>query len=209
QTAMARGLSAPQWVDYGALLAAIHAARLPNHLWRRVPRETFVSPWVLGARRLQATIERSDDPGAHARALAAVWQERRAQITHIIERAEALGRRLRGQSGEFVLCHTDPHLANILLDASGRLRIVDWDAPLLAPKERDLHFVIGSAIGRVPIGPREEARILEGYGPLTMDWLALTYYRYEWLCGDLLENGERVFGLEESDEETKEQGVQG
>lgn len=42
---------------------------------------------------------------------------------------------------DFVLCHADFHDANLLIDPTGRLFIVDWDEIILAPKERDLVFV--------------------------------------------------------------------
>lgn len=201
------GLSDPQWVEHGAILRAIHGARLPDDVLRQVPRETFVPTWTRGVRRLQAAIEASDDPDRHARELAALWKEKRDQIAHIAERAEELGRRLQGRHFELVLCHTDPHTNNILLDAEGRLFVVDWDAPLLAPKERDLHFVIGSVIGETVIGPREEELIFQGYGPTTVDWLALTYYRYDWLSGDLLGFGEWVFVLTDSGAATKDDAI--
>src|SRR5439155_22736081 len=101
RTAMELGLSDPQWVEYGAILRAIHCARLPDEVLRQVPRETFESAWVRGVRRLQAAIEQSDgDP--LARELATFWKERRDQITRIVERAEELGRRLHDRPFEYV-----------------------------------------------------------------------------------------------------------
>jgi hypothetical protein len=73
-----------------------------------------------------------------------------------------------------------------------RLHVVDWDAPLQAPKEHDHHFVIRSAIGLIAIGPLEEDLIFQGYEPATLDWDALLYCRFEWVCGDLLAYGKQV-----------------
>ena len=165
RSAMELGLTDRQRIEFGAILRAIHRTSLPEAVRRLVPRESFVSAWVHGVRQLQHVIEQSNDRAPHARALAAVWKEKRSQITHIVERAEALGRRLQAQHCELVLCHTDPHTNNVLIDSDGRLLLVDWDAPLLAPKERDLHFVVGSVIGRTAIGPREVGLIFLGYGP--------------------------------------------
>jgi spectinomycin phosphotransferase len=207
-TAMERGLTEPQWVEYGAALKQIHAVRLPDDLRRRIPRETFVPSWSRGVRQLQATIERLDRRDRHAQQLAAIWRERRDQIARIAERAEALGRLLRTRHGDFVLCHTDIHLANVLVDPAGRLHVVDWDAPLQAPRERDLHFVVGSVIGRVPIGPREEELIFRGYGPAPLDWDALTYYRFEWVSGDLLAYGRQVCLVDDAGGASKEHAIQ-
>jgi spectinomycin phosphotransferase len=205
---MDRGLTGPQWVEYGAVLRQIHAVRLPDNLWRRVPRETFVPTWSRGVRQLQATIEQLDQPDRYARELVAIWRDKLDQITRIVARAEALGRSLRRRHGPFVVCHTDVHLNNLLVDLTGHLHVVDWDAPLQAPKERDLHFVVGSAIGRIPIGPPEEELILQGYGPTTLDWDALLYYRFEWVSGDLLEYGKQVGLVADASEASKEQAVE-
>jgi spectinomycin phosphotransferase len=204
---MEQGLSDPQWVEYGAILRAIHRARLPDELLGRVLRETFVSTWARGVRRLQDKVGRIEAPDPHARELAGFWKEKRDEIERIVARTEDLGRLLRARPFEPVLCHTDPHTGNLLIDADGRLFVVDWDAPLLAPKERDLHFVVGSVIGPTTIGPREEALIFRGYGPTTVDWLALVYYRYEWVCGDLLGFGEPVLDFPDSSDADKEDAI--
>ncbi|HEX5414727.1 MAG TPA: aminoglycoside phosphotransferase family protein [Chloroflexota bacterium] len=205
--AMQLGLTDPQWVEYGAALRQIHSVRLSDDLRRRVPRETFVPAWSLGVRRLQATIEQLDQRDRHVRETTAVWREKREQITRIVARAEELGRRLQACHGEFVVCHTDIHLANVLVDPAGRLHVVDWDAPLQAPKERDLHFVVESSIGRIPIGPREEELIFQGYGTATLDWDALLYYRYDWVSGDLLSYGQQACLVEDASEASKEHAV--
>lgn len=207
-TAMQLGLSNAQWIEYGAVLKQIHSVRLPADLQQRVPRESFVPGWSRGVRQLQSKIEQLDPRDRYDRELAAIWQEHRNQITEIVERAEALGRRLRNRHGELVLCHTDIHLANVLVDLAGHLHVVDWDAPLQAPKERDLHFVIESAIGRIPIGLTEEELIFQGYGATTIDWDALLYYRFDWVSGDLLEYGKQVCLVEDPSEASKEQAIE-
>ena len=45
----------------------------------------------------------------------------------------------------FVLCHSDIHGGNILIADTGELYVVDWDDPILAPKERDLMFIGGGS----------------------------------------------------------------
>jgi spectinomycin phosphotransferase len=207
-TAMELGLTDPQWVEYGAALKRIHSARLSDDLRRRVPREDFVPHWSRGVRQLQATIEQLDRRDRHVRELAAIWREKRDRIARIVARAEELGRLLQTRRGEFVVCHTDLHLANVLVDRAGRLHVVDWDAPLQAPRERDLHFVVESAVGRIPIGPREEGLIFRGYGPTALDWEALTYYRFEWVSGDLLEYGKQVCLVAGASAASKEHAIE-
>jgi len=209
QSAAELGLSDSQWVEYGAIFRKLHATRLSEELRQRVPRETFVSSWCQGVQRLQTAIAASDDPDPRVRELTAIWTTRRDQISRIVERMEELGRALRARPFELVLCHTDLHLANVLVDPEGRLLAIDWDAPLLAPKERDLHFVVGSRIvPGVVMGPREEELIFQGYGSMTtFDWPALIYFRYEWVCGDLLDYGEVALGTRDSGDVARDDAI--
>ncbi len=74
----------------------------------------------------------------------------------------------------------------MLIDPAGRLWIVDWDQPILAPKERDLMFVTGVSAGSVVApGVDGERWFYEGYGGGRPDPLALAYYRYEWVVQEL------------------------
>jgi spectinomycin phosphotransferase len=69
---------------------------------------------------------------------------------------------------------------------------VDWDETILAPRERDLMFVIGGISSKL-VGPREEALFFQGYGATTVEPLALAYYRYVWAVGDIGAYGAEVF----------------
>ncbi|MBK9925392.1 MAG: phosphotransferase [Anaerolineales bacterium] len=114
------------------------------------------------------------------------------EINHLIERAETLASELQSKPVEFVLCHTDIHGGNILIGRGGSrsaptedIYIVDWDAPLLAPKERDLMF-IGGGIDAIWKTKQDEALFYEGYGKAEVNITALAYYRYERIIEDLV-----------------------
>jgi spectinomycin phosphotransferase len=114
----------------------------------------------------------------------------RDRIRHLVERAEQLAEALQSHSLEYVLCHTDIHAANLLMTGDA-LYIVDWDAPILAPKERDLMF-IGGGIGEIWNTAREEALFYQGYGHTQIDFVALAYYRYERIVQDIVAYSEQL-----------------
>lgn len=123
--------------------------------------------------------------------LAEFMKSKRVEITHLVERTEQLASELQSQPLEFVLCHTNIHGGNILISDSGKLYIVDWDNPILAPKERDLMF-IGGGIDEIWKSNREEAVFYEGYGKTDINLSALAYYRYERVIEDLVVTCEQL-----------------
>jgi spectinomycin phosphotransferase len=140
----------------------------------------------------QAQVEKKVFTEPTAAQLAEFMKSKRSEITRLVERAEGLASELQSKSLLFVLGHTDIHGGNILIGRGGRpsaptdnLFIVDWDDPILAPKERDLMF-IGGGIDEIWKSKREEAVFYEGYGKTEVNLPALAYYRYERVIEDLV-----------------------
>jgi spectinomycin phosphotransferase len=206
--AVAGGLSATQWQALGATVRRFHHDPLTPELRALVRRETFVPSRRELLPMLEASIERPDPADEVQGELAAFWRGRREMIRTAVARADALGRRLRERGGEHVLCHADLHTWNVLLDAAGGLWLVDWDEVVLAPRERDLMFVIGG-IGPGLVRPGDTAAFFQGYGETAVDPLALSYYRYAWAVQDIAAYAERVFDVAEYGPETRREAVVG
>lgn len=196
------GMTDSQWLEFGATLKAIHSGGFAALLHGQVPVETFSLPAAQLVRRLSAQMQdtRFDSPAAMR--LASFWGKHASLIAHLLVRAEALGKQLQSRSFEYVLCHADIHAANILVSEEGRIYLVDWDGPLLAPRERDLLFIVGSPIGR-RMEPHEEERFFQSYGAVEIDLTALAYYRYERAIEDIGEVGKRVLMDTDLGEEAK------
>jgi spectinomycin phosphotransferase len=205
QSGMEAGLTDAQWVEYGDVLRRIHAVRLPDELARTLRSETYIpyERWMDSLKALHAQVRQREYDELLQQQIATFWRERYAEIGQIIERAETLSRRLQSQTWDFVLCHADIHTNNLLLTVQGELYVVDWDQPMFAPKERDLMFIMDRGIGFGP-DERQEALFFQGYGPVTVNPLALAYYRYEWLAQDLGSFAEMVFAQEDAGEETRQ-----
>lgn len=197
------GLSDEQWRRFGRAMRAIHSSGLEERFAGAIRTETFALPSAALVRRMLALVlsgKRFASPAAER--FAAFWRERAEQIEAMLKRAEELGRSLQGKSFPLVLCHGDIHSTNILVGNDGRIWLVDWDGPLIAPRERDLLFVVGSRIGW-PVTPAQEECFFAGYGPVEIDRDALGYYRYERTVEDLGEIGKSVFVDPEVGEEIR------
>lgn len=168
----------------GSALKRVHTAHLPPELRKDIPRNTFSPHWHAVLRNFQPRVEDGIFPEPTAAKLASFMQAKRAEIDRILDRVEELAAELQTRSLEFVTCHSDLHGGNILIGENDELYIVDWDNPILAPKERDLMF-IGGGIDKIWKSEREEAVFYQGYGKTEIDLTALAYYRYERIIEDL------------------------
>ena len=98
-------------------------------------------------------------------------------MSTLLEQADSLGRELRTRHTPGVVCHGDPHLGNVLIGGDDRVWLIDWDDAVLAPRERDLMFVIGGVLAFAPVSPEEQSWFFDGYGAADLDPARLAYYR--------------------------------
>jgi spectinomycin phosphotransferase len=162
------GLTDAQWQSFGSTLQAVHSSGLEERFRDRLPVETFALPSEGLVREMLDLPDSAHVQSAAAERFTRFWRDSSGQICQMIKRAESLGRDLQSGSFEHVLCHADIHGANILVSHDGPIYFIDWDGPIIAPRERGFLYVVGSVIGR-PVKPREETLFFEGYGPFEID----------------------------------------
>jgi spectinomycin phosphotransferase len=180
-----RALSDEQWVELGRTFWRVHDLDVPAELGDRIRREQYSPKWREAVRRLYEQLPAGVDEAG--RRMAAMFREREETIRQMIARAEALVPPDK-QGGAFVLCHSDIHANNVLTSDDGRLYAVDWDEPILAPRERDLMF-IGAGVGHIWNEPREVELFYEGYGDYSVNRDLIRYYRTERIIEDLAQYG--------------------
>ena len=180
-----RELTAQHKQILGAAFKMIHTAQIPPELERLIRKETFSSEWRNDMKSYQEQVERKIFSEPTSVKLAEFIKSKQSEIARIVERSEHLASQLEATSIDPVLCHSDIHGGNILISDNGELYIVDWDDPILAPKERDLMF-IGGGIDDLWKSEREIALFYEGYGKTEINLTALAYYRYERVIEDLV-----------------------
>jgi spectinomycin phosphotransferase len=189
-----QALTRAHWIALGETMRTVHGTIPPPTLARRVPRESYPARHRMVVKALDQDLARRRNFDDRATAgLAELWRKHRIEIRSVVERSEELIEIMRGRTNAFVLCHSDLHAGNVLIDAADQLTIVDWDNPIFAPRERDLMFV-GGGVGGKWNEPQETEWFFAGYGPAEIDRIAIAFYRYERIVVDIAEYGERIFG---------------
>jgi spectinomycin phosphotransferase len=199
------GMVLNQWRSFGAVLAQIHAARVPALTRARLPVEDYATPAVASVRSEARLLQShgvgrgtgNNDPLVSA--LTHRWLEVSDSVLVIADQTEALGRELRGRATPLVLTHGDAHLFNVVVDDDPpALSLIDWGGTALAPRERDLMFVIGGVLTQAPVTTDEQSSFFAGYGDGAgeVDPMRLTYYRCSWAVQDVASYAAQV--LDES-----------
>lgn len=203
QDAMTVGLTDEQWREFGRTLRAVHDSGMQERFSDTIRTDAFDLPSADLVRQVTNAVCEWCFVSPAAERFAAFWRSEISRIEAMLDRAHELAELLRARSFDNVLCHADIHAANILVARDGHIWLVDWDGPLIAPRERDLLFVIGSRIAR-EVTSREERLFFEGYGDIIIDDDALRYFRYERIIEDIGEIGKSVFFTPERSEQGRE-----
>ena len=122
--------------------AALH--RATEVLETELPRERFQAPFeeelTRGIDKLAAV---TDGDRWGKRALRDLLLPLKDGVLQRLARLHELGGWASDLGVRPVICHTDLHYLNVLVDAEDRLHVLDWDGALLAPREHDLAFYTG------------------------------------------------------------------
>ena len=199
-------LSDVQWWEFGTALKQIHIAKMPTVILENIPQETYSAKWreIVKTFLERAELEVFEEPVAAK--LAAFLKTKRQEILELIARTERLAQNLQARDLDLVVCHSDLHAGNLLI-AENKFFIVDWDNPILAPKERDLMFVGGGQMSNWRSPFEEECLFYKGYGETRVDPVALSYYRFERIVQDIAAYCEQLF-LSNDGAEDREQALQ-
>lgn len=184
ENAFSHCLTDTQWRIVGKALRQLHEIQVPPAIQQRLRQEAYSPKWRDSVRLLYNYIETGPTGDSIALELKAFMKENEKAIRRLVHRAEQLAQTLQNECFQFVLCHSDIHAGNVLIDRDNAIYIVDWDNPMMAPKERDLMF-IGGGVGNVWNNPREEALFYEGYGKTNINKTMLAYYRHERIVEDI------------------------
>jgi spectinomycin phosphotransferase len=168
--ALEGAMSPAHWRSYGVLLAKVHATAVTDALAISLPREDHTHDrGASAARTLDSSLRlTAEDPAAGGtvddlvRALAQEWCVAGDRVSTLLDQADRLGRDLHTQKSTSVVCHGDPHLGNVLIGQDERVWLIDWDETVLAPRERDLMFILGGVLAFAPVTRQQQSLVLRG-----------------------------------------------
>ncbi|HEY9075082.1 MAG TPA: phosphotransferase [Anaerolineaceae bacterium] len=145
-------------------------------------------PALLAA--LETLAETAEDaaPGLHG--LRELLLPRRGEVLARLDTLKRLGAWAREANPPKVVCHTDLHGANLILDHQNRLHILDWENAMLAPREHDLCFLAADPCFRRVFLPAYEREA----GPVALEPNLLRFYFYRRGLEDLVDYVVQIMG---------------
>ncbi len=191
QDGFSRNLTEEQWITLGKAMRQVHETNIPLSIQNQIRREGYAPKWREAVRLLYPYVKDEHYGDEVALKLLKFMKENLALIHRLVDTAEQLSQKIKEHSPKFVLCHSDIHGGNVLIDNKNTLYIVDWDEPIMAPIERDLMF-IGGGVANVWNNPHEEALFYQGYGKTEINPTILAYYRHERIVQDIAEYGQAL-----------------
>lgn len=194
-------LNPQNWHDFGIALRRIHTAPIPAELSDYLRREDYAAHGREMVLSFLETLINDTFSDPIAMQMAVFLQDKKQEIIDLIQCTEQLAQILRAQPLISVICHSDIHAGNLLIGHDGELYIVDWDEPILAPRERDLMYIGGGLLASGLVPQEEEALFYLAYGHVQVDQTAVAYYRCERIIQDILAYCEELLLTEEGGED--------
>lgn len=202
ENGFSRSLSDEQWLVLGKTLRQIHEINIPDALKQNIRRESYSCTWRDNLRNILSQIDKPFSQKITVEFVAFI-NKRLKIIQKLLDSAEQLAQKLQKKPTKYVLCHADLHAGNIVISNTNNFYIVDWDAPIMAPKERDLMF-IGGGVGNIWNKPREEELFYAGYLNTEVNNKILAYYRHERIVEDIAEYSDSIL-FTTIDEQSKQE----
>ena len=182
----------------GSLVATLHRCKL--HADERPPVERFSLRFARKLGDIFREIQAAEGQSTFNR-----WQQQTVdalqqaypKLKKMAAQFAALAKVLRSDADlndNFVLCHGDPSSGNVIVSPDDNVYLIDWDAPIMAPPERDLFHL------------RQWPMAMDNYQNMMdypdMDARVLHYYQLEWDLQEVVEFGERIlYGADDAEQD--------
>ncbi|KTD68205.1 spectinomycin phosphotransferase [Legionella steelei] len=193
-----QNLTEKQWTQLGKVLKKIHETSVPASIQQQLRQETYSTKWREIVRSFYSQIKLNHADDIITADFKSFFKQNIDAIYRLVDSTEELSKKMKPDVDTYVLCHSDIHAGNVLVDKES-IYIIDWDEPILAPKERDLMF-IGGGVGNVWNKPHEISYFYEGYGSTNINQTILSYYRHERIVEDMALYGQDLLSRDQNDQ---------
>ncbi len=167
-------LDTDQQFELGVLLGKLHKA--DEVIGKLELKETFSLDFKTSLIRCLSDFS-SEEENKEEKEARVLLQINKEKIIQKLDVLEEISNSLKEKRIEFVICHSDPHGWNIMVDEQRKIYLVDWDGVLLAPKEKDFFMI------------ENTPSLTEGYesivGKFTLDENILKFYRIRWNLSEI------------------------
>ncbi len=160
-------------------------------------KERYETPFVKAYERILKEI--SKDPGKGSepqKELKKLLSPHLARLEREVYTLENDRLKAQAVKPKFVICHGDLTPSNILVTPGHDIYLADWDAPLLAPKERDLVFLTGPKM----------MFVMQGYRTILdqgdVDEKVIAYYQHWRNVRDIAAYGERILHSRQDEDQS-------
>ena len=175
-------LDEEEWREAARLIARLHNTRPPLGL---APCDPLPLPFAPTLRQLLDGEYPEPRTNLQRQAQSLLARER-SEVATALDALLAEAQQFRESPGERVLVHGDPNLANLVRDASGRLRLIDWSVMQVGPPERDLFFFTGP---RFPAVLQEYRQVRPEGSPRAP---LFRFYLYHWALQEIADYASRL-----------------
>lgn len=186
--------SAPMLGQLAEVVVRLHQATA--QLDMPLPQEDFTADFeadLLACLDALHQVDEGSTPGQQE--LAALILPREQGVRDRLARLYELGAWAKALAPEMVLCHTDIHRFNVLVDAAGELHLLDWETALVAPREHDLKMMGGPSMEAFL------AHYVELAGCVHLEPDLFGYYFHHRILEDLTDRMYRILHENRSDEQ--------
>lgn len=181
----------------GTLVARLHRCKL--HPRERPQPEDFSPRLAPMLRRILDEVQFSTRKYApfHLKLLGILHKlaEPLAQKLAEFVRLQKLLQHDAGLHADFVLCHGNPSPGNVIITPDNNVFLINWDAPVFAPRERDLYFLLDK--------PAVMLAYQNGVGDYNLRQEVLNFYQLAWDLGEIVDYGTRILFRRQSQAQNK------
>lgn len=194
KTAQESKPTSEDYEKFGSLLAQIHQAVKTIDY---PIKETFDIPEKNNFLKVLAYVkETADKIGGLKKEALDILNPLLNRLEEELANLESLQSQLRNSELDFVLCHGEPSPGNIMVGNNGNVYLIDWDEPIIAPKEKDLLF-FGQTLEPTLKGYTQHS------GDATINKDVERFYSLLWNINEIADWGDRIFFAKSSEEELK------